>query len=175
MNYPGNVQNYFQMFEQWMPYFGFSPLGVEANWLFDRSFKRDRVETTKFGKVNCFIFVKYQNESYTPAKFEQFSKESFNYAYKIRQGNPLGLGGMLVVYPCLIVEKATQEQIDFLGRYVNKHFAANEFPSLVELSTGDLYCYPRTPMWGALYYDGYRKESRDFFSPNAWKRISNTK
>jgi len=69
----------------------------------------------------------------------------------------------------------TKEQIDFLGNYVNKHFAANEFPSLVELSTGDLYCYPRTPIWGALYYDGYRKESRDFFSPKAWQRISYTK
>lgn len=173
MSYLENVQNYFQMLEQWMHYFGFLPLGVESNWLFDKSFKRDRVETTKFGKVNCISFVKYQNEPFTPAKFEQFSKESFNYAYKIRQGNPLGFGGMLVVYSCLIVEKATQEQIDFLGRYVNKHFAANEFPSLVELSTGDLYCYPKTPVWGALYYDGYRKESRDFFSPKAWQRISN--
>jgi hypothetical protein len=172
MNYPDNVQNYFQMLEQWMKYFGFSPLGVESNWLFDKSFVRDRVEATKFSKVNCFSFIKYENEPYNSAKFEQFSKESFNYAYKFRQGNPLGFGGMLVVYPCLIVQKATQEQIDFLGRYVNKHFAANEFPSLAELSTGNLYCYPRTPMWGALYYDGYRKESRDFFSPNAWKRIS---
>jgi hypothetical protein len=172
MNYPDNVKKYFTLLDQWMQYFGFSTLGVESNWLFDKAYGRDRVEATKFGKVNCFSFVKYQNEPYTPAKFEQFSKESFNYGSKIRQGNPLGLGGMLVVYPCLIVEKATQEQINFLGRYVNKHFASNEFPSLVELSTGDLYCYPRTPMWGALYYDGYRKESRDYFSPKAWQRIS---
>lgn len=167
-----NVNSYFQLLEQWMQYFGFSNLGVEPNWLFDRAYKRDRVEATKFSKVNCFCFIKYQNEPFNPIKFEQFSKESFNYAYKIRQGNPIGIFGSLIVYPCLIVEKATQEQIDFLGRYLNKHYAAFEFPSLVELSTGDLYCYPRTPMWGALYYDGFRKESRDFYSPKAWKRIS---
>jgi hypothetical protein len=172
MEFPDSAKNYLDLLEQWMPYFGFSNLGVEPNWLFDRAYGRDRVEASKFSKVNCFCFVKYQNEPYTPAKFEQFSKESFNYAYKIRQGNPIGIFGSLVVYPCLILEKATQEQIDFLGRYLNKHYASFEFPSLVETSTGNLYCYPRTPVWGALYYDGFRKECRDFYSPNAWKRIS---
>ncbi len=171
--YSDNVQNYFKLIEQWMTYFGFTNLNIESNWLFDKCFRRDRVEASKFGKVNCFVFAKYQNEYYTPAKFEQYSREAFKYAMKLRHSSSSGFGIMLVVYPCLIVEKATQEQIDFLGRYVNKHVAASEFPSLVELSTGDLYCYPRTPMWGALYYDGFRRESRDFFSPKAWHRISN--
>jgi hypothetical protein len=167
-----NAKNYFQLLEQWMPYFGFSNLGTESNWLFDKCYQRNRVEATKFSKVNCYCFAKYQDEHFTKDKFEQFSRESFNYAMKIRQGNPIGLFGSLIVYPCLVVEKATQEQIDFLGGYLNKHYSAFEFPCLVELFTGDLYCYPRTPMWGALYYDGFRKESRDYFSPKAWKRIS---
>jgi hypothetical protein len=167
-----NAKNYFQSLEQWMRYFGFSNLGVESNWLFDTAFKRDRVEATKFSKVNSFCFVKYQDEHFTNAKFEQFSRESFNYAYKIRQGNPIGIFGSLVVYPCLVVEKATQEQINFLGSYLNKHYSAFEFPCLLELFTGDFYCYPKTPMWGALYYDGFRKESRNLFSPKAWQKIS---
>jgi len=167
-----SAKNYFLSLGQWMSYFGFAPLGVEPNWLFDAAFKIDRVEVSKFSKVNVFCFAKFQDEYFTKAKFEQFSRETFNYAMKIRQGNPVGLFGSLIVYPCLIVEKATQEQIDFLGNYLNKHYSAFEFPGLVELFTGDFYCYPRTPMWGALFYDGFRKESKKFFSPKAWHLIS---
>ena len=169
MDYPENVKNYLQIHEQWMNHFGFSPLGVESNWLFDKAYKRDRAEASKFGKVNAFCFLKYENETYNSSKFQQFSSESFKYALTIRKGNPLGFGGTLVVYPCLIVEKATQEQINFLNGYVNKHYAACEFPSLLELSTGEVYFYSKTPMWGALYYKGYRKESLDFFSPKVWQ------
>ena len=35
----------------------------------------------------------------------------------------------------------------------------------------DLYFYPTTPVWGALYYNGFRKEIYNMHSPKAWNEI----
>ena len=175
MDFPDNIKNYFQLLGQWMGYFGLAPVSIEKNWLFDVSYARDKVDASKFGKVNTFCFIKYADEIYDFRKLELFSSECFNYAMKIRKGNPLGFGGMLVVYPCLIVDCVSKDLADFIKKYVNKHFAASEFPSLLDISTGDIYFNQRTPIWGALYYEGFRKESRNLFSPKSWSLIAGNK
>jgi len=172
LEYSGYIKQYFNSLEQWMSYFGFSSMGVEPNWLFDKSYKRDKVEASKFGKVNTYCFVKYAKEPFDSAKLQQFSSQSFDYAMKYRQGMPLGLGGSLVVYPCLIVDKISKEHTEFLGSYLRKHYSAFEFPGILDISTGIVYCYSKTPMWGALYYSGFRKEIGELYSPVLWNRIA---
>ena len=167
-----NVKQYLLLLKQWMGYFGFTPLGVETNWLFDVSYKRDRVEASKFSKVSTYCFVKYANEMFDKQKFENFSKSCFDYASKIRQGMPVGLGGSLVVYPCLIVNGVSKELKDYISIYLNKHYSAFEFPAILDISDGNLYYYQKTPMWGAFYYNGFRKEIFDLYSPTAWNKIA---
>ena len=171
MDFPDNIKNYFSLLEHWMVHFGFSSLGVKPNWLFDSGFRKDRVEASKFSKVNTYCFAKYSNEIYDTARFENFSKQCFEYAFKIRQGMPVGLGGSLIVYPCLIMDRISPELADFIQKYFNKHFAAFEFPCVLDIYSGNAYFYSKTPVWGALYYNGFRKEAREIFSPVAWNEI----
>ena len=156
-----------------MTYFGMVALSVEPNWLFDKIYLRDSFQASKLANVETYCFVKYAPENFDSNNFRQFSVETFNYAKKYRSGLPLGLVGSLVVYSCLIVERVTTEHISFINKYVNKHFAAFEFPSILDISTGNIYCYPKTPMWGALYYRGFKKETGEIFSPVFWKQITN--
>lgn len=171
--YPVYIEEYFNMLGRWMVYFGMSSLDVEPNWLFDVCYKRDALQASKFGKVNTYCFVKYANEHFDTAKLQQFSSQSFDYAMKYRQGMPLGFGGSLVVYPGLITDKIMQEHTNFLNNYLKKHFSAFEFPYVLDILSGSVYCYPKTPVWGAFYYNGFRREVEDMFSPIAWKRIAN--
>jgi hypothetical protein len=96
----------------------------------------------------------------------------YDYSLKIRQGGPLGIGSMLVVFPLLITDNITPDLYVFLKNYCPKHFAAAEFPSVLDLATGSLYYYELTPVWGAFYYDGYRRDSFSLFSPLSWKKVS---
>jgi len=163
---------YFQMLDGWLKYYGFEPISVHESSGADRVFKRSRVEVSKFGKVDCYICVKYMPEGATGQEMKVFSEKMFSLANRHRTGVPLGFGAMLVVYPLIITENISAELAGFLNQYCPKHFAAAEFPSAVDLSTGYLYYYPGTPIWGYAYYGTYRRESYSFFSPKSWQEVS---
>lgn len=160
---------YFEMLDGWLKYYGFEAITVNAEAGTDRVYKRSRVEVTKFGKVDCYICVKYMPEGATGHEMKVFSEKMFSLANRHRTGAPLGFGAMLVVYPLIITENISAELAGFLNNYSPKHFAAAEFPSAIDLSTGYLYYYPNTPIWGYAYYATYRRESYNFFAPKAWE------
>jgi hypothetical protein len=164
-------EKYFEMLEGWLKYYGFEKLNVHANSGADLVYKRSRVEVTKFGKVDCYVCVKYMPEGATGDEIGVFSDKMFSLANRHRTGPPLGFGAMLVVYPLLVTENVHADLAGFISRYCAKHFAAAEFPSAVDLSTGYLYYYPTTPLWGYAYYANYRREVYNFFSPKAWQEF----
>ncbi len=163
---------YFEMLRGWLRYYGFEEITVNAEAGCDLVFKRSRVEVTKFGKVDCYICVKYMPEGATGQEMRIFSEKMFTLANRHRTGAPLGFGAMLVVYPLIITENISAELAGFLNQYSPKHFAAAEFPSAVDLSTGYLYYYPDTPIWGYAYYATYRREAYSFFAPKSWEEVS---
>ncbi len=163
---------YFEMLAGWLKFYGFEQVTVNADAGTDRVFKRSRVEVTKFGKVDCYICVKYMPEGATGQELRAFSENMFSLANRHRSGMPLGFGAMMVVYPLIITENLSSELAGFLNLYCPKHFAAAEFPSAIDLSTGYLYYYPNTPIWGYAYYATYRRESYSFFSPISWEVVS---
>lgn len=165
-------EKYFSLLEQWLKYYAFQQLNVHADSGADKVYTRSRVEATKLGKVDCYICAKYMPEGATGAELKQFSEKMFALAGRHRKGAPLGFGAMMVVYPVLITENISAELAGFLKTYCPKHFAAAEFPSAVDLSTGYVYYYPSTPLWGYAYYGTYRRESYQFFSPKSWEEIS---
>ena len=59
--------------------------------------------------------------------------------------------GYLII-PCIAVDAATPDLIDFALRCPRKHWALFEFPVLHDLSTSETYFFHETAMWGALFF-----------------------
>jgi hypothetical protein len=165
-------QKYLKTLDGWMAYYKFKSLTFHSELGIDRVFKKSGFQSTKFGKVDTFVIVKFFGNQNVES-LKTYSDSMFSFALRARSGGaPLGFGAMMVVYPLIVLENITQEQFTFINNYCPKHFAAAEFPSIIDLKTGSLYYYPSTPLWGALYYSGYRSESYNLFSPKSWNEIS---
>ncbi len=166
------IDNYYPLLEQWLKYYGFEPVTVHAAAGTDKVFKRSRTQASKFGIVDTYCCVKYMHEGATGDEMKAFSSKMFELCSKHRSGGPLGFGSMMIVYPLIITENFSNELAAFLRTYCSKHFAAAEFPSALDLSTGHLYYYENTPIWGYLYYSGYRKEVYSLYSPKSWDEVA---
>ena len=168
-----DYKSYLTSLDQWMEYYGFENVPLQEGLEVDRMYRRSRVEATKFGKVDCYSFIKHVPDETGAEYAKSYSDGLFNYAYSHRSGGaPLGFGAMLVVYPVLVVNNISNVLYEFSKHYCPKHFSATEFPSVLNLSSGDVYYYPTTPVWGYAYYANYRRESQRYFSPNAWRQTS---
>ena len=166
------IEQYYNLLDQWLKYFGFEQLNVHAEAGADKVYKRGRVEAVKFGKVDFYICTKHIAGA-SNNQVQDFSTKMFSLANSHRSGAPLGFGAMLQVFPLIITENITNELAEFIkSSYCPKHFAASEFPSVIDLSTGYVYYYQATPVWGYAYYGGYRRDSYNFFSPEAWKKTA---
>lgn len=162
------LPQYLSTLDQWMQYFGFSAVTIENNLQVEKIYKRSKFETSKFGTVDTYCFVKSTIENATGEMLGSYSSQAFELAARHRTGRPLGMGAMLIVYPLLITKNITQELYTYLKNYCPKHMAAAEFPSVLDTATEYLYYYELTPVWGLAYYNGYRKETYSLYSPKAW-------
>jgi hypothetical protein len=167
------LTNYYNLLEQWMTYYGFSPITVHADAGIDRVYKRSRFEATKFGTVDAYCCAKFF-ENPDGGILMEFSSKMFDMASRHRTGSALGFGAMLVVYPLIVTENISQEIYKKIRQYCPKHFAATEFPVVIDLATGFVYYYEQTPLWGSAYYAGFRKQAYEFFSPKSWEAVSKT-
>jgi hypothetical protein len=165
---PEKVTKYYEMLSQWMAYFGFSPITVHKDAEIDLVFKRSGFEASKFGKADYYCCVKYLEKA-DPESYRLFSGRMYDLAMKHRTGAPVGFGAMLVVYPLIVTENISQELYNETKLYCPKHFASNEFPSVIDQATGYVYFYEQTPLWGSAYYANFRREAYKFFSPKAWE------
>lgn len=155
-----------------MQYWAFEKQTPQHELGIDAMYYRGRLEGTKFGMVDTYAFIKHVPDNINPDWATAYSNNLFEHASRIRTGAPLGFGAMLVVYPVMIVNNISGELYQWTQNYCPKHFAAAEFPSILAMSTSDLYYYPKTPIWGALYYSDYRNQSQQCFSPKKWAEIS---
>ena len=155
-----------------MKYYNFEELNVFSETDCDMVFKRNKFQASKFGKVDTYCCIKFIKGNATGDELKVYSQKMFTLANKHRTGTPLGFGASLVVYPLLITDNITLELSQFIKIYCPKHFAAAEFPSVLDLSTGIVYYYEYTPLWGYAYYNGYRRESYALFSPLSWEQVS---
>lgn len=155
-----------------MKYYGYTQYSPPAELGIDKMFWKKAFEPSRFGNVDAYCFAKYADGIPSGELLHSYSSQMYGYASRIRTGGPLGMGNMLVVFPLLITDKISQELYTYLKNYCPKHFAAAEFPSVLDLSSGNLYYYELTPVWGAFYYDSYRRDSYNLFSPTAWNNVS---
>jgi hypothetical protein len=66
--------------------------------------------------------------------------------------SPRGLRSSVVAYAALVIEDASPEVVDAVAEEPPKHWAALEFPIVVELATQSMRYFEKTPFWGAAYY-----------------------
>jgi hypothetical protein len=113
---------------------------------------------------NYFIF-KCVNEALSPENIQSISREIFDETASRMKKNAFDLN-RLICYPLIIVESANQDIKDFIKSYNPKHTSQFEFPVIIELSTGNLYYYTGTPLYGFAMYDGIRKSAELLFGYN---------
>ncbi|UCC68901.1 MAG: hypothetical protein JSV79_02960 [Armatimonadota bacterium] len=157
-------EQYLALLDQRMGSRGFSLMPQPPTDLrVDRMFQRREFSLTKFGIVDTFCLIRRASEPLTPVSVEAFSRASFAFALKHKIWIPRGFGGTAVAYPVLVADAVPDTVRQFAERYCPRHWASIEFPVVVDCSSGSLLFYKSTPLWGAAYYRGLRRQSEELF------------
>jgi len=117
----------------------------------------------KFSYVSTLVAVKFVESNLTMDQIRLFSKESFQLGLELVGMLPRGAGGAAVVYPAFVTQTVDDGIRAFMKNFCPKHWASCEFPVVVALSSKEVIFYPSTPIWGSLYYSGFRQEARRLF------------
>ena len=135
----------------------------------DRTFPavahRSRFELTKFGNCETF-FVFEEFDSLSPAEMRRFSAEAFTFAKAARKLKlPCGLFEAVFCFAVAIVDGLDDATAEAVRNEVpQKHWAAGEIPVVYDRAIGQLCYFEKTPMWGAAYYAGFRKQISKFLT-----------
>ncbi|MET0752652.1 MAG: hypothetical protein ABWZ66_04740 [Pyrinomonadaceae bacterium] len=122
---------------------------------------------SKFGNSEIFfVFVEIPNLDYQSLR--QFSDFAFNYAIASKSFPlPCGFFEHVSCFPVAVTENidaATAQAVS--GETPPKHWAANEMPVVYSRSQRMLHYFQGTPLWGAAYFNGYRRTILEFLQPN---------
>jgi len=156
-----NSNSWLQYVSQKLAANGFSPLstGTYQPQGYKYAVRRSRFEITKFGMAETFFtFAEIPNLS--PAVLQQFSAGSFALVNKHKVVSlPNGLFVALFCYAVAITENLSPETIGFIKNTAPiKHWSAFEMPVAMDVANGNLVYFEKTPVWGAAYYAGFRRE-----------------
>ena len=140
---------------------GFQPLPPEVYQPLSYKYavRRSRFEITKFGMAESF-FMFAEIPDLRADVMQSFSATSFGLANQ-NKVTPLPNGLFACVF-CYAV--AMTERLDpAVAAHIKttapvKHWASNEIPVVFDLASGELCYFEGTPVWGAAYYAGFRRE-----------------
>ncbi len=167
------LEQYYKYLDGWMAYYGFTPLAIPVDSGLERFYKMTRMEASKFGKNDRYVGVKFMPNvsinDYKESAFKVYGVSRIDRQFK----GILGFGSMMTTYPLLITENISTELASFAKSYSPLRSRATvEFPSVLDLTSTNLFYSQKTPIWGALYYAGFRREVYSYFSPSSWKEMS---
>lgn len=120
---------------------------------------RSRFEISKFGMAERF-FTFAEIPNLDGSVLQTYSNTSFKFA-NANKSAPLPNGLFMSVFCFAVV--ITENLHPQLAQSIRdnapiKHWAAFEMPVVYDLSNGDLCYFEKTPVWGAAYYAGFRRE-----------------
>lgn len=122
---------------------------------------RGRFEITKFGYAEYFYLV---SELHNPTleQVKQACAKSFTYGYIHRKLQiPAGIISSCFVFQILLVDHVSTEIAEYITSTIPpKHWAKMEFPVVIDLSSDKVYVCEKTPLWGAAYFGGFRKQAK---------------
>lgn len=121
--------------------------------------RRSRLELSKFGNAEYF-FTFAEIPNLLPQTLMSYSGAAFRFALR-NKSFPLPCGFFESVF-CFAIA-ITANLHPELGQSLRdtapvKHWAAFEMPIVFDLASGGLYYYEKTPLWGAAYFAGFRRE-----------------
>jgi len=140
---------------------GFNPMPPEKYQ--PQNFKyaahRSRFEISKFGIAEYF-FTFAEIPNLNVGGLQAFSGASFQFA-KANKSSGLPDGFFTATF-CFAVAITMNIPAEF-AQYIYstppiKHWSAFEMPVVFDLANGGLYYFTGTPLWGAAYYNGFRRE-----------------
>jgi hypothetical protein len=127
-------------------------------------FHRRKAEFSKLSLVDSFYAVKHQEQVH-PNDFVTFSEAVIGMALEHKSWAPRGFGGIAVGHAVMVTTKPGPDLVEMATTYVPKHWAATEFPVLVDLGQRKLHHYGGTQLWGAAYYRGFRMAVEKLLTP----------
>lgn len=142
-------------------YAGLVPLPPQAYQPagFKLALRRTQFELTKFGMAETF-FVFADLPGLTPPSLAAFSSAAFQFAmYSKAVPLPCGFFESVFCFPVAITSHLDPQMAEWIRRTPPpKHWAACEMPVAFDLSGGGLCYFAGTPLWGAAYYGGFRRQ-----------------
>jgi hypothetical protein len=121
--------------------------------------RRTRFDLLKFGFSESF-FIFHQFDRLSLADFRRFSADAFRCA-KAHRAIPLpcGLFESVWCYAVAIANAVDGPALEAIrSETPPKHWAAAEIPVVYDQTLRQLGYFDRTPLWGAAYYAGFRKQ-----------------
>jgi hypothetical protein len=102
-----------------------------------------------------FFIFEYVQHPLTVEKAREISQWIFKQTSRKKRSNAL------FCYPVILTETVSGDVQKFVQSYTPKHFGRFEFPVIVELSTGRLYYFGGSSIWGLAMYPELRKEAEN--------------
>jgi len=161
-------QEYLESLDKWMHFYGFTKMDIQQGLEVERFFWKSGNEASKIGLTDRYCYFKSVPDETGVQFLRSYSSALYDYSYQHKQTLKRFFRSMMIVFPVILVNKASNELISFIRNYHTRKFKSVEFPSIIELSTGEIHCCEKTPFYGALYYNGFRRDSYNFFAPKSW-------
>lgn len=123
--------------------------------------RRLRFSLTKFGfSETFFIFKKF--DRLTTDALRAFSADAYRCAKKRRAiPLPCGLLESVWCYPVAIAKSVDGPTLASVRSDTpRKHWASAEMPVIYDEAQDEPFYFEKTPLWGAAYYAGHRKQIR---------------
>lgn len=121
--------------------------------------RRSRFELTKFGfSESFFIFEEFDH--LTTEALRTFSADAYRCAKKQRvMPLPCGLFESVWCYSVAITKAIDEPALASVRSATPpKHWESAEIPVVYDLAQAKLFYFEKTPLWGAAYYAGFRKQ-----------------
>src|ERR1044071_8162443 len=125
--------------------------------------RRTRFEITKFGMAETF-FVFADIPVLTPQLMTQFSSAAFDFAMQSKSVLlPCGLFDSVWCFAVAITNNVHPQLAEWIRSTTPpKHWSAGEMPVVFDAMTGYLCYFDQTPIWGAAYYAGFRRQIQTY-------------
>jgi hypothetical protein len=145
---------------------GFVPLDPQQYYSlgFKYAVRRTRFEITKFGMAETFFVFADIAGPLSPQIMAGFSDVALQLAMRSKKvGLPCGVFESVWCFSVAITNGLHPQVADVIRNTTPpKHFSAGEIPVVYDAATGQLAYFEQTPMWGAAYYAGFRREIERF-------------
>ena len=125
--------------------------------------RRTRFEIAKFGMAETF-FVFADIPTLTPEIINSFSNGAFQLALRSKSVPlPCGLFESVWSFAVAITSNLHPQMAEIIRNTTPpRHWSAGEIPVIFDATTGYLCYFEKTPVWGAAYYAGFRKQIQKY-------------